>query len=156
MADTSIVLGTVEKHLESNPRNPRIVVVNKTAKDYSPDDSFGPLGQMVEYSVAPKDGLYTERELQSFMRGLVGDLRLSSITNFRQHNGRLDFGSLHLSETIDGYRRRTVIRVYPDETIARHREYKFGIDIRDMKEYHRAQTQGILHRVGELVMHHSR
>ena len=151
MVNTYSISYAVEQRLNSFPN---IVIVGEPAiTKYPPDKYSGPLRQMIEYKVAPREGLYTEKELQLFMRGLIGDIRLSGITDFQQHNGRLHFGSVHLDDVIDEQRIRIVIRVYPNEDIACHDKYKYGIDLRDLKKYHHTQEQGILHRIGELVHH---
>lgn len=101
-------LTIVRQALETNPE---VVIVNADVRNYLPDRN-GFFCHTVSYWVAPKNGLYTADELQTFMMGLVPDLTPTQKDAFRQYdkNGDLQFGKLYFDEKV-GEERRTTKRI---------------------------------------------
>ncbi len=86
---------------ESLERNPDVVIAytHKETDSFCRGGPFHPL-QSVDYWVAPKNGLYTESELQEFMENLVPDLTPISTDDFHQFPYGLRFGRLYFNEEV--------------------------------------------------------
>jgi|SRR3989344_6426080 len=138
-------LTVVRNSLEANPD---VVIVRVNDIKYFPNrDGFW--SQKVDYIVAPRKGLYTPDELQSFMMSLVPDgLVPTSVDSFQEYGNTLRFGVLYFDEKVgkeertltltddellnaniphfgngkkitEDLLRRTWVRPYPNEAFAR-------------------------------------
>lgn len=96
----------IRKALEANPK---IVIVTVKEKSYLPNYSPGRDGKwshVVDFWVAPKEGLYEYYKLQEFMLDLIPDLAPTSQENFQKRildedsNWPMGFGSLYFDEKI--------------------------------------------------------
>ena len=112
MSKLSVVRETLEK-------NPGVVIVHTDKKVYLPDKN-GFFCHTIDYWVAPKDGLYTAKELQRFMLGLIPNLPPTSKDDFVQwkKDGELQFGKLYFDEKVGEERTITKrILVLTDEEL---------------------------------------
>ena len=119
------------------------ILVSKSSTEL--DDRYygGPVDSAIEYWIAPPEGLYTAKELQSFMIGtrhdILSDFRLSYLGRFIQTPHRLEFGTLHFDETNGEHRTRIILRFYPDRAFAQDvvegRHSKYEVDPADLKRY---------------------
>ncbi len=103
-------LTIVRKSLETNPK---IIVVHISETiDLPGRNGFclpSDSRHYVNYWIAPKNGLYTADELQTFMMGLVPGLTPTEKEDFIQYdkNSDLKFGRLYFAEKIGEERRIT-------------------------------------------------
>ena len=89
-------LTIVRQALETNPD---VTIVNVDERD-----EYGYFSHMVDFWVAPRNGLYTSDELQVFMMRLVPDLEPTLKDNFIQYSDALKtlrIGKLYFDEKVD-------------------------------------------------------
>ena len=112
-------LNIVKSALESNP-NVVIIMSDEYRENLFPyrvkfpngiDQGYNILsGQFFDFRVAPKNGLYTLAELQSFMLGLVPALEPTARDDFRQYQSMFWCGGLRFEEII-GYEKVSTKRI---------------------------------------------
>ncbi len=79
--------------------NPNIVIVDTKEKNYLPN-RFGYWSQTVNFFVAPKFGLYTQKELQTLLVSLTPNLKPTDRDNFFELGHIIEFGKLYFDEVI--------------------------------------------------------
>ena len=99
--DRALRIKSVIVEIERELENPNLITIIRY-----PNDSF--IGPTFYYYVAPRNGLFTADELQSFMMGLV-PLKADNIYPFMQHGDKvqppnipntLEYGWLYFNERI--------------------------------------------------------
>ncbi len=75
--------------------------------------SKGSWDQLIYICVAPKDGLYTAKELQHFMKSLFS-IRETSRDDFHKMKDGIFLGSLFFDEKVKGKKRRIVVKIFPN------------------------------------------
>lgn len=140
---------------------------------------------MVDFVVAPNQGIYTAPELQTFMDNLVPGLEPTCVDQFHDWDTSMQFGKLYFDEDIgsevirreitmletdflpagvveDGkavfeetkkIRRRTWVRLYPDQEIAMARgKHTYYIPRTDLLQFQRrGRKLGFIARIGQAL-----
>ncbi|MBI2129631.1 hypothetical protein HYU07_05305 [Candidatus Woesearchaeota archaeon] len=129
-------LTVIKKALETNPE---VVIVKIFNENYLPgknvdceyvgDDVIMCWNHLVDFCVAPKDGLYIKDELQSFMMGLIPkSLKPTFKENFQAYGDKLHFGELCFEEVI-GQEKSTRICKVTDEELLNYNGFVNGQQI---------------------------
>lgn len=102
----------VQKTLQGNPN---ITIVGAPERNYLPNVD-GYWSQTADFYVAPKTGgVYTAKELQSFMMSLVPGLAPTCKDDFHESESAVSFGKLYFDEDIGTEAvRREIVLTDPD------------------------------------------
>ncbi len=100
-------LNQVRKALQDNQN---IVILGAPEHNYLPTRA-GYWSHTVDFFIAPKSGIYTAKELQSFITSLTPGLEPTTIDNFYESEQELRFGVLYFDEDIgtESIRREVVL-----------------------------------------------
>lgn len=79
--------------------NNDVVIVNVEEKIYLPERN-GYWSHTVDFRIAPKKGLYDEKDLQNFMIKLIPDLQPGSKDDFSEDPYKIKLGKLYFDEKI--------------------------------------------------------
>ena len=124
-----------------NSKQEEVVVVEKTVKPLIFGRGYGDgITELVRFTLAPRDELYTAEELNEFMSNLVPDLEPDDVSPFVENWFYLIYGRMHFDEEVENGKRRIIIYPYPNERFARDilngefRDY-LKINLRKLRRY---------------------